>query len=284
MEWLDRLNDALNYIEDNLKSEIEYEMAAKIACCSTYHFQRMFSYIAGVPLSEYIRNRRLTMAALDLQNGDKVIDVALRYGYESPTSFNRAFQKVHGVSPSAAQKEGTALKAFPRISFKITIKGDTEMEYRIVNKEAFRVVGVQIPLSNDIEKNFQEVPKFWQQVAQNGTLSQIIPLMNAEPMGVLGITACGNENESWKYYVAVSTDRETPNGMVEYMVPEFTWAVFPGQGTMPTSIQETEKRAVTEWLPTSGYEYADGPDIEVYINADPANAKFEVWLPISKKK
>ena len=182
MEWLDRLNDALNYIEDNLKSEIEYEMAAKIACCSTYHFQRMFSYIAGVPLSEYIRNRRLTMAALDLQNGDKVIDVALRYGYESPTSFNRAFQKVHGVSPSAAQKEGTALKAFPRISFKITIKGDTEMEYRIVNKEAFRVVGVQIPLSNDIEKNFQEVPKFWQQVAQNGTLSQIVPLMNAEPM------------------------------------------------------------------------------------------------------
>ncbi len=284
MEWLDRLNDALNYIEDNLKSEIEYEMAAKIACCSTYHFQRMFSYIAGVPLSEYIRNRRLTMAALDLQNGDKVIDVALRYGYESPTSFNRAFQKVHGVSPSAAQKEGTALKAFPRISFKITIKGDTEMEYRIVNKEAFRVVGVQIPLSNDIEKNFQEVPKFWQQVAQNGTLSQIVPLMNAEPMGVLGITACGNENESWKYYVAVSTDRETPDGMVEYMVPEFTWAVFPGQGTMPTSIQETEKRAVTEWLPTSGYEYADGPDIEVYINADPANAKFEVWLPISKKK
>ena len=224
------------------------------------------------------------MAALDLQNGDKVIDVALRYGYESPTSFNRAFQKVHGVSPSAAQKEGTALKAFPRISFKITIKGDTEMEYRIVNKEAFRVVGVQIPLSNDIEKNFQEVPKFWQQVAQNGTLSQIVPLMNAEPMGVLGITACGNENESWKYYVAVSTDRETPDGMVEYMVPEFTWAVFPGQGTMPTSIQETEKRAVTEWLPTSGYEYADGPDIEVYINADPANAKFEVWLPISKKK
>ena len=284
MEWLDRLNDALNYIEDNLTSEIEYEMAAKIACCSTYHFQRMFSYIAGVPLSEYIRNRRLTMAALDLQNGDKVIDVALRYGYESPTSFNRAFQKVHGVSPSAAQKEGTALKAFPRISFKITIKGDTEMEYRIVNKEAFRVVGVQIPLSNDIEKNFQEVPKFWQQVAQNGTLSQIVPLMNAEPMGVLGITACGNENESWKYYVAVSTDRETPDGMVEYMVPEFTWAVFPGQGTMPTSIQETEKRAVTEWLPTSGYEYADGPDIEVYINADPANAKFEVWLPISKKK
>lgn len=284
MEWLDRLNDSLNYIEDNLKSEIEYEMAAKIACCSTYHFQRMFSYIAGVPLSEYIRNRRLTMAALDLQNGDKVIDVALRYGYESPTSFNRAFQKVHGVSPSAAQKEGTALKAFPRISFKITIKGDTEMEYRIVNKEAFRVVGVQIPLSNDIEKNFQEVPKFWQQVAQNGTLSQIVPLMNAEPMGVLGITACGNENESWRYYVAVSTDRETPDGMVEYMVPEFTWAVFPGQGTMPTSIQETEKRAVTEWLPTSGYEYADGPDIEVYINADPANAKFEVWLPISKKK
>lgn len=127
MEWLEKLNEALNYIEENLNGNIEYGKAAKIACCSVYHFQRMFSYIAGVPLSEYIRNRRITKAAFDLQNGDKVIDVALRYGYESPTAFNRAFKKIHQVSPSVAQKEGTVLKAYSPISFKITIKGVEEI-------------------------------------------------------------------------------------------------------------------------------------------------------------
>ncbi|MDZ5010436.1 helix-turn-helix domain-containing protein, partial [Clostridium perfringens] len=127
MEWLDRLNEALNYIEDNLDGEIDYTKAAKLACCSVYHFQRMFSYIAGRPLAEYIRNRRLTKAAIDLQSGDKVIDVAMRYGYESPTAFNRAFQKLHNVTPSSAQKEGTFLKSYSPISFKITIKGVEEM-------------------------------------------------------------------------------------------------------------------------------------------------------------
>lgn len=162
MEWLERLNESLKYIEENLDGEIEYEKAAKIACCTVYHFQRMFSYIAGIPLSEYIRNRRLTRAALDLQNGDKVINVALRYGYESPTAFNRAFQKIHYVSPSVAQKEGTFLKAYPPISFKITIKGVGEMKYSIVKKEEIRIVGVKALLEKNIEENFKTVPKLWQ--------------------------------------------------------------------------------------------------------------------------
>ncbi|EPZ58959.1 bacterial regulatory helix-turn-helix s, AraC family protein [[Clostridium] sordellii ATCC 9714] len=152
MEWLEKLNEALQYIEGNLDGEIKYEKAANIACCTTYHFQRMFSYIAGTPLSEYIRNRRLTKAALDLQNGEKVIDVAIRYGYESPTAFNRAFQKIHNVSPSVAQKEGTFLKAYPPISFKITIKGVEEMEYRIVKKEEMRIVGAKALLRKMLKR------------------------------------------------------------------------------------------------------------------------------------
>ncbi|WP_455537821.1 helix-turn-helix transcriptional regulator [Terrisporobacter sp.] len=119
MEWLDKLNESIKYIEKNLEGDISYEEATKLACCSTYHFQRMFSYIAGVTLSEYIRNRKMTKAAVDLQNGEKVIDVSLKYGYESPTAFNRAFKKVHQVSPSTARKEGTFLKSYSPISFRI---------------------------------------------------------------------------------------------------------------------------------------------------------------------
>ncbi|WP_040330071.1 AraC family transcriptional regulator [Clostridium ihumii] len=283
MEWLERLNSALNYIEDNLNGDIEYEKAAKIACCSVYHFQRMFSYIAGVSLSEYIRNRRITKAALDLQNGEKVIDVAMCYGYESPTAFTRAFKKIHNVSPSNAQKEGTILKAYPPISFKITIKGVVEMNYSIVKREEIRIVGVKASLSNDIEKNFKQVPKLWDEVSISGKINEIVELMNKNSKGVLGVCCtCMEKVSDWSYYIAVETDKEIPVGMDEYIIPACTWAIFSGEGEMPIAIQEVEKRAITEWLPTSGYEYADAPDIEVYLNKDPKNAKFEVWIPIRK--
>jgi AraC family transcriptional regulator len=284
MEWYERLNEALEYIEENLDGEIEYEKAAQISCCSTFHFQRMFSYIAGAPLSEYIRHRRLTRAAFDLQNGDKVIDVSMRYGYESPTAFNRAFQNVHNVSPSVAQKEGTFLKAYPPISFKITIKGACEMDYRIVKKDAFRIVGMKSLLGKNIEENFKIVPEFWNQVSKEGKIPQLVSLINTEPMGVLGVSACMDDLEQWEYYIAVASDNETPSDMVDYTVPACTWAIFSGQGPMPYSIQELEKRIITEWLPTSGYEYANAPDIEVYLDADPTNPRYEVWLPITKKQ
>ncbi|WP_315119814.1 GyrI-like domain-containing protein [uncultured Clostridium sp.] len=283
MEWLERLNESLKYIEANLDGEIEYVKAAKIAYCTVYHYQRMFPYIAGIPLSEYIRNRRLTRAALDLQNGDKVIDVALRYGYDSPTAFNRAFQKIHNVSPSVAQKEGTILKAYPPISFKITIKGVGEMEYSIVNKEEIRIVGVKALLEKNIDKNFEAVPKLWQESSQNGVINDIVSLMDESSKGILGVSACMDALNNWEYYIATETNKEVPKGMYEYIIPAGTWAVFPGEGAMPTAIQEIERRVITEWLPTSGYEYADAPDIELYLNPDPTNAKFEVWIPVRKK-
>lgn len=226
----------------------------------------------------------MTKAALDLQNGDKVIAVALRYGYESPTAFNRAFKKVHHVTPSVAQKEGTFLKAYSPISFKITIKGVEEMKYSIVKKDKIRIVGMKALLEKNIEENFKTVPKLWQEVAQSGIINDIVSLMNIESKGVLGVSACMDNLEKWEYYIAVETDKEVPSGMDEYIIPECTWAIFQGEGVMPFAIQEIEKRAITEWLPTSGYEYADAPDIEVYLNQDPNNSKFEVWIPIRKKQ
>ncbi len=281
MEWIERLNDAVGYIEEHLTEEIDYERLGKIACCSSYHFQRMFTYMAGVPLSEYIRRRRMSLAAVDLQStGIKIIDVAGKYGYNSPTAFNRAFQSVHGIAPSAVKNEGVSVKSFPPVSFKIIVKEVEEMNYRIETKDAFRIVGVSVPLEKDIEKNFAVIPRKWQEIVMNGTLRKLTGLMDTQPMGVLGVSTC-NDTEPWRYYIAVASS-QTDRDLEEYTVPAATWAVFPGTGTNQ-SIQDLERRIVTEWLPTSGYEYGSAPDVEVYLNPDPQNAQYEVWIPVVRK-
>lgn len=284
MEWIDDLNNVMSYIEKNLTDEISYDELAKIAHCSTYHFQRMFSYMAGVPLSEYIRRRRMSLAAVDLQTTDiKVLDLALKYGYTSPTAFNRAFKTIHQVSPSETRNSSVVLSSFPPLEFTLSIKGVEEMNYRIEEKNEIRIIGISEALSKTIEENFAVVPKIWDEFARQEMLSQLMPLMNNELQGILGVSACFEE-ENWRYYLAVTSNAACPEGLEEYQIPAFTWAVFSGTGIMPTAIQELEKRIVTEWLPTSGYEYANGPDIEVYLTPDPKNAVFEVWIPVIKKK
>jgi len=282
MEWVERLNETMKYMEEHLTEEIDYEQLGKTACCSAYHFQRMFAYMAGVPLAEYIRRRKMSLAAVDLQGGTmKIIDVAEKYGYHSPTAFNRAFQSVHGIAPSAVREEGVTVKSFPPISFQIMVKGAEEMEYRIETKEAFRVVGVSAPLDRQIENNFKVVPQMWQEASRNGTVGKLAGMMDAEPKGLLGVSACGDE-EDWKYFIAVASTKDRGE-FEEYEIPAATWAVFPGAGTN-ISIQELERRIVMEWLPASGYEYGNAPDIEVYLNPDPQNAVFEVWIPVVKGK
>lgn len=282
MEWIERLNDAISYIEENLTDTIDYEQLGRIAGCSAYHFQRMFTYMAGVPLSEYIRRRKMSQAAVDLQGGDvKVVDAAVKYGYNSPTAFNRAFQTVHGIAPSAVKSEGISVKSYPPLKFKITVKGVEGMNYRIETKAAFRIIGVSSTLQQNIEDNFSIVPAMWQKAATDGTVQKLASLMDTPPMGLLGVSAC-NDGEEWKYFIAVSSTKERGE-FEEYTILAATWAIFPGTGTN-TSIQELEQRIVTEWLPASGYEYANAPDIEVYINADPQNAVYEVWIPVTKKK
>lgn len=155
------------------------------------------------------------------------------------------------------------------------------MNYRIETKDSFRIVGVSVPLHKDIEQNFAVIPSKWQEVSENGTLQKLAGMMNMPPMGVLGVSTC-NDSEEWRYYIAVASSKES-DGFEMYTVPAATWAVFPGEG-INESIQELERRIVTEWLPASGYEYGDGPDVEVYINPDPQNAKYEVLIPVVKKQ
>lgn len=284
MEWIERLNASLNYIEEHLTEAIEIDDLAQIACCSSYHYQRMFTYIAGIPLSEYIRRRRMSIAAVELQQSEiKIIDLALKYGYNSPTAFNRAFQSVHGIAPSAVRKAGSVVKTFPPISFRITVKGVEEMNYRIEKKEAFRIVGLSAPMKNNTEENFSVVPQLWGKAAQEGFIPKLASMMNTSIMGILGVSACF-DNEQWKYFISVATSLPAEAPLEEYTVPAYTWAIFSGEGACPQAIQELERRIVTEWLPTSGYEYDNGPDIEVYLEPDPSKARFEVWIPVVRAK
>ena len=286
MDWLVNWNQALDYLEANLDGDIHLEELGRFAGCSAYHFQRMFSYLAEVPLGEYIRRRRMTRAATDLQNGCKVLEVALRYGYESPTAFNRAFQAVHGIPPSQAKQPGAKLKAFPRIHFKLVLKGAVEMEYQIVKREAFRIVGFCTSLPADLEKSFQKVPQFWMEVGPRQ--AELFPLMDGEPVGILGVSTCNElgtgacepDNE---YYIAVASNAPAPEGMHTYMVPAATWAVFSGTGRLPEAMQELQKRIVTEWLPDSGWSWAKAPDVEVYLNQPGEESRFQIWLPVTQE-
>lgn len=155
------------------------------------------------------------------------------------------------------------------------------MNYRIEKKDGFRIVGISMPLEKEIEKNFAIVPQMWQRAAIDGTMEKLASLMEGTPMGLLGVSAC-NAQEEWKYYIAVTSQKPLEKDFEEYMIPASTWAIFSGEGKN-TTIQELEKQIVTQWLPTSGYEYGDAADIEVYLNADPEHAKYEVWIPIVKK-
>lgn len=285
MEWLSRLNQSVDYIEEHLDHEIRFERAAQIAGCSTFHYQRIFSYLADIPLSEYIRRRRLTQAALKLQSGAKVIDVSFKYGYDSPTAFSRAFKNLHGIAPSGARKMGAPLKAYPRISFNLSIKGAAQMNYRIEKKEPFRIVGMKEHYCMNIEENFTKIPLMWQKAIQSGaTIPTLCGLMDKEPFGMLGVSACMN-GKDFDYYIAVSSSKDTPQGMSEFFVPAAIWAIFECIGPMPKAIQELQKRIVSEWLPTSGYELANAPDIEVYPEGNQMSEDYrcEVWLPVKKE-
>lgn len=286
MEWIDGMNQAVEYIERHLEEDINPDTLSKIAACSTFHFQRMFAYITGVTLNEYIRRRRMTAAAFELQNeGSKVIDVAVKYGYESPTAFNRAFKAIHGVVPSEAKKRGVKLSTFPKITFTFSVRGGQAMDYKIVNKKGFRVVGFGNTEPMTMEECFEKMPKIWENFYRMDGVRRLEEIMTeAEPKGILALTLCEN-GEYGGCLIGVTTDAPVPEGMTEYIVPDTTYAVFECVGKIPDAMQAVQQRVISEWLPTSGYEYAPAPDIEVYSAGDQQSESYysEVWLPIIKQ-
>lgn len=284
MDWIDKMNAALDYIEGNLDGTIDYELVAQKACCSSYNFQRMFSFIADVSLAEYIRRRRLTQAGFDLQKTySTVLDIALKYGYDSPVSFSRAFQNLHGLTPSEARKKGSVLKSYPKISFKITIKGVDEMKYRIEEGKKIRLAGVMRKITTLNGENFKLIPQMWNDLYNDGTCEKITGAGKKENPAFYGV-CCNFRKDEFDYMIGVESDSELQEGFEELIVPELTWVKFECRGKLPESQQTVWKRIFTEWFPTSGYEHADGPEIEWYSNENMNSDTYlsEIWIPVKR--
>ncbi|MDR7073448.1 AraC family transcriptional regulator [Fictibacillus barbaricus] len=290
MDSLKKLNEALSYIEENLIGDVDYKEAAKIAYCSEYHFKRMFSFLAGVPLSEYIRRRRLTLAAFELNNRSiRVIDVAIKYGYNSPDSFTKAFQSLHGITPSEARRNGHSLKAFPRLTFQLTIKGESEMKYRIVEKEAFKIVGFKKRVPIVFEGVNPVIAAMWQNL-KPAEIVQLKSLSNIEPMGLISASTNFSEGRMEEkgeldHYIGAATTQACPEHFEMLDVAASTWAVFEVVGLFPDTLQNVWGRVYSEWFPSSNFEQAEGPEILWNEHKDITSSTFksEIWIPVLKK-
>ncbi|MBE5966098.1 MAG: AraC family transcriptional regulator [Lachnospiraceae bacterium] len=280
------MNGVMDYIENNLDGNIEMDEIAKRANCSNFNFQRMFSFIADISLADYIRKRRLSLAAMELLSTDaKVIDIAGKYGYESPISFARAFNAVHGLNPSEVRKPGVKIKSYPRISFEITIKGVEAMNYRIEELNEFRFVGYKERVSNENGENFKRIPQFWDEVSTDGRCEKMMQYNDNKKMYCMGICANADEN-SFDYYIATGSSKEIPEDMAELIVPAGNYVIFECVGKLPESQQTMWKRVFTEWFPKSAYDLIDGPQIEWYSDGDTTSDEYysEIWLPVKINK
>lgn len=277
MDWINSFNKAVDEIEKHLTDSIDYDEIASITKCPIYYFQKFFLYLSGVSLNEYIRLRRLSLAAVELQKDKaKVIDVALKYGYHSPTAFNRAFKTFHGTAPSLVKKGNAVFKSYPPIQFSMSKQGGCELKFHIERKQAFRILGVACPLDTSLENNFKVIPMEWDKAVNNGKLMELLQMNDSEPKGLLGIS--DHHSTEWKYYIAAASTLYH-NEFEACVIPASMWAVFTGSGTN-VSLQDLERQVIMEWLPTSGYQCRDVPDVEYYIQADPQEAIYEYWLPI----
>lgn len=275
--WAEGIQSAVDYIEENLTEELDIEDIAAKAYVSPFHFQRIFSVLCGMTVGDYIRCRRLTLAAQELSSSDiKVIDAAVKYGYDSPDSFARAFTKFHGISPSAAKERGASLKAFAPLRIKLTLEGGNFMEYRIVEKASFTVVGVSRSFNSDT--SYREIPKFWQEHMTSGG--------NRKICGQFGICLDG-DGKNFDYLIAdiYKPWEEVPEGCITRVIPEGTWAVFPCRGALPKALQDVNTQIWSEWLPNCrDYKLGGNYDIEMYTKPaeDPKDNYCEIWVPVVK--
>jgi len=290
VDSLSRMNNALAYIEEHLTEEIDYSNISKIAYCSEYHFKRMFSFLSGISLSEYIRRRRLTLAALDLKDRSlRIIDVAVKYGYGSADSFSRAFHSLHGILPSEARGRNTLLKAYPRMTFQLSIKGGSEMNYRIVEKEPFKLVGFKKRVPIIFEGVNQEIVKMTELLTPD-IVKRLKSISDVEPKGIISASTNFSEGRMEEkgeldHYIGVATSGDKATEFDELEIGAGTWAVFESIGQFPETLQNVWGRIYSEWFPSSGYEAAEGPEILWNESPDTGNPKYrsEIWIPVKKK-
>ncbi|MCM1988427.1 AraC family transcriptional regulator [Oceanirhabdus seepicola] len=290
MKWLERFSSCIEYIEENLKGDIEIDELAKKSYLSKEYFCRIFQYVTDIPFNEYVRKRRMTLAAKELINSNtKIIDLALAYGYSSPEAFSRAFKQIHGISPKEARSKKSVLKAYLPLSFQIQIKGDIEMNYKIVKREKLQVVGVCKEFTTRDGRNFKEIPEFWRKFNCN-ELSEInceqLDEYNSkeEIYGICLPKEDGND-DTFNYMIAVPYNgKEIKEGLEVKVLPEATWAVFKSIGPVNKTLQKNIKRVFTEWLPATKYEIAGIADVEVYPYGEINNEDYECELWVAVKE
>lgn len=291
MNWIQGIQRTIDYIEANITEGIDFEEVARQAYSSSFHFQRVFGILCGYSLGDYIRMRRLSLAGEELSKGNaKIIDMALKYGYDTPESFSRAFTRFHGIAPSEARRNGN-VKTFTPLSVKLILTGGTKMDYRIEKREAFQVVCKRKRVGKPLSANAtEEISAMWQQYRADGTTEKLVSYIPKNPImkGLLGICFTSELNaKHFPYGIGVEYDgRKVDSDLEVVTIPANTYAVFTCKGKMPDAFVETYHKIVTEFFPQSTqYEYAENVEFEVYPSADTQNPNYqcEIWIAVNEK-
>lgn len=290
MNALENMNKAMEYIEQNLLDNIDYSEMARVSGSSEYHFRRVFSFLAGMSLGEYIRLRKLSVATTFVNRKElKVIDISLMLGYESPDAFSKAFHAFHGVSPSAARKENTPLKTFPPMTFQLTIKGGNTMNYRIVEKEGFYIIGFKKRITLQFNGENSQINALVERLTPD-IIQELKSISNIEPKGIINVSTNfsdrTNEGSELDQYLGVATTQSLSSSKYdELYVAPLTWAVFTCVGEYPTELQQTWSRIYSEWLPSSDYQLCEGPEILWNEGPDTSKPQYksEIWIPVIQK-
>ncbi|PWI08132.1 AraC family transcriptional regulator [Streptomyces sp. NWU339] len=286
---LERLNQAMEQIEHGLDRPVDVAGLARTAMTSEYHLRRMFSALAGMPLSEYVRRRRLTVAGAEVLAGrESLLEIAVRYGYGSGEAFARAFRAMHGVGPGEARRTGCALVSQPRLTFRLTVEGSSSMRYRVIDRPAFTVVGLKarVPLVHSGPN--QAIIDFVRGIEPR-TVERLEQLSDQEPQGIVAV--CDDldpsraEGTELDYYHGVITSAAAPEGTTSLAVPTGTWAVFTTSGPAPQAIQELWRDVFTQWFPSNPYRSRPGPELlRTRLSPDKAEADAELWLPVEREQ
>ena len=273
--WIEGFQQSIDHIENNLSEELDIEEIAAKAALSPFYYQRIFGAMCGMTVGEYIRSRRMTLAAQELTCSDKkVIDIAVKYGYDSPDSFAKAFQRFHGITPAQAKSSGASLRSLAPLHIKITLEGGNMLEYKIIEKAPFTVVGVRKSFNS--ETSYKEIPKFWGE-----WLSDMKGLK-----GMFGL--CSDmDGRNFDYWIADLYEpwKEIPEGCETYQIPGGLWAQFKCKGPLPDSMQSVNTQIWSEWLPAlQGYELAGNYSLEFYLPPakDPADTESYICIPLKK--
>lgn len=287
MDFVQSLQSAIDFMEENLLEPINYEDVAKHIYLSSYHFHRTFSLITGITANEYIRNRRLSMAGQEISISDaKVIDIALKYGYDSPESFTKAFTRFHGITPNAARRAGMKLKSYNRLLIKIKLEGGYVMDYRIEKREPFKLLAKVKKFRNESisEQGNTEIPDFWKESGKDGTF-EILKANSSKPDVYGACAPISKESKHFDYGIGMEyTGDSVPEGYTIWNVKPTLWAVFKCIGETGDCIGETWSKIFSEFLPGSDYSMLDDTDFELYSETAGSDCFCEIWVPVEKKK